>query len=1269
MNTTSELPIAHRFGVSTDEDKYSYRSRSNKSSKLDDIFMEGSSISSRLDDICIHEGSSLQFVTNDMKPETTRVRKPKDIVIGSDSKHKKKAKKKDRSGHSDRSRSSSRKKTKPLSQENDKSSERQRQRQRQLPTTGTPSASEIPIHHHNRKERSHRKSDAKAGKRRTNVLFVPSGVSKSPRGKVMDGDQSTATASTAPSTPGVMRSTFDLNRRLRAIDHATSTHSQSVSTREASKKLKDRKKSKKSSKKNKKHNEKRKTAKKKMILSKTSIYGSGRSLGSFGSQRSLGSFGSQRSLGSFVSERGSIGHSVSERSLGSFGSLHNDDAASVSKKKHAIPKRVMAKGSRKVPLVSMPENSAAPHRGRKMFNDNVFRENSERKRSLSGGSHGRRLQKAIQQQQPLTPSTVPESPSSKPASEFMTHNSTSKFQMVPKASSFSEPAAPPFLFESKKTFSSDPGPSNSFFAESKKIFSSDPGLNNSFFAEPIDATFPGPFAEPTKRRKDTATFKIKKDIPKTMFCSAPMATHPNAAVSSAWASPFEDVAYAEPFPEPTPKKPVVAKSPVKPALTEYLEDDDIDDLWESYAPSALVQNRRKSLNSYINDDDQTAISALTVSTRTESIVSTMRPAMSAPTLPVRKVSRHVRPTSTSSPKVGASGGEGIWHNEDSVRTREGSVCLNDLSVRTREGSVCLNDSSIMRDSPPVPKEKSVFPFSYRQRKAPTVPRYHTPPRIRFGEGQLDPASPRAWDKSPTQPQRKPDSPSSNSSDSASDLDNLFGIPVVPDLFQSKSSISDDTPVSRSQDEISKSKTNNDTSNRALENQERNTKKDKNKKKTSHGICDAASGNTCQQRPDHVPPTPTHTELKTKKLSPESIPDKKDFQNNGRVGALIQSFECMDGNTKRAPSPGARMRRPKNLQQRLGETTKGCCGRRRGSTGSTIKTPNGRTRMAVKTVKPSPASVTKETIRGSSSDWAGSPNKVIRDISYHDKTSHASKETTREKSAETGLPATTKSRRRLSKTPTKAPTKKFIGDDAKTSEATAGRSPMRRKRPAGKKHGTKKTVLGEGDEMSILSMEAESRGTTVTKSPRRRRSKTPEKRFPASPRRRSTSGRGGTGDEKSFPRRSSRASNAPSEASPTTPMQRVKKFGKGIVHSLTPRNRGHHGGDQVDGVDVCPSLPDFHVRDSPSRCSRSSSAQTLPVPPKNSRFKVTRVKNRVVLQGNNRGQSGFEKANVQRRREKEHRKNAKEKADEVGVDGFQAIYSSSWIDGMKLKQAV
>lgn len=289
----------------------------------------------------------------------------------------------------------------------------------------------------------------------------------------------------------------------------------------------------------------------------------------------------------------------------------------------------------------------------------------------------------------------------------------------------------------------------------------------------------------------------------TKFCSAPLATHPNKAVAKAWASPFDaEAKYAEPetkhFKSLKGSHETPSKLVAKPATTLAIDEDeesehsDIDDAWENYAPSALLKNQNPHSNSktsvsYEHEDDLTAISAITMSTR---------PDRSRGTSPRRTIMRginrgrslvvtrgesparsdhlgrgcRVRPRSPTPPRNPFAS-----HREGD---EEGSMKLKDASGE--EGSISLHNSS-QRSSTPVDKG-NVYPFAYRQKRTPTVPRYHTPRRIRFGEGQSDPNSPRGRDQSPCVPQRLP------SRHDRSDEDKVSGIPVLPNLFQSQTII-------------------------------------------------------------------------------------------------------------------------------------------------------------------------------------------------------------------------------------------------------------------------------------------------------------------------------------------------------------------------------------------------------------------------------------------------------------------------------------------------
>jgi hypothetical protein len=735
-------------------------------------------------------------------------------------------------------------------------------------------------------------------------------------------------------------------------DRGTSKRGKDTSKKGTKKtKEKDKKKSKKNKKKKKKTKatEKKKPKKKKTLSKHFGSQRSQRSVGSLGSQKS---FGSQRSLGSFVSER-----SLGERSFVSFVSVPKD----------ATIVRKMPKGSRKVPLVSMPEYSDHPETTRKAFNDNVLLhtsfhsidKNNFNASLRNNNTHSEIVTPTLLAKTPLheasTPTTVTESPSSRIGSEYSTFLTMPKIKMVPKSQSSPHRWSP---------------------------------------------LHPKGHRGIQQRIKDISNKgeTFNKVLPMTKFCSAPKATHPNAAVAKAWTSPFDDVdvMYAD---DPDTKDIV----PLKGTASIVKDDDsdskselsDIEDPWESYGPSeSFKSNNSRASLSYDHEDDLSAISAITMSTRTRTdrsrgtsrgrtIIATRgespgsndpnrRGGLIKPRSPIPQRSNRsllsIREGEDRFTNLKATIGEEESVNRKDSSGEEGSINPKDTSGE--EGSISLHDSSV-RTSSPV-RKGTIDPFSYRHKKAPTVPRYHTPMRIRFGEGHSDPNSPRARDQSPSVPERLP------SRHNRGDEDVIVGIPVLPNLFDSR-------PICEEHEEESKSRTHTiDT------------------EISSHGICDDADAAAGMSSNTH-PLTPSH-ELETEKPRLESFP-----KSPGRFNNLVNSFEAMetiDGLHIRSPSPSLHKRKPKNLQPMPAESRDvpdnnmlsmspslpARLPKRNGSCASmpnskTENSPSGRTKMAIKDMRSSlfdtsAHSSAKETILGTTSDWMGSPKKVVRDTSYN-----------------------------------------------------------------------------------------------------------------------------------------------------------------------------------------------------------------------------------------------------------------------------------------------
>lgn len=287
---------------------------------------------------------------------------------------------------------------------------------------------------------------------------------------------------------------------------------------------------------------------------------------------------------------------------------------------------------------------------------------------------------------------------------------------------------------------------------------------------------------------------------------------------------------------------------------------------------------------------------------------------------------------------------------------------------------------------------------------------------------------------------------------------------------------------------------------------------------SHGICDDADAAAGMSAHTH-PLTPTH-ELKTKKPRLESFPKSLE-----RVNTLVKSFETMetiDGRPIRSPFPSLHKRKPKNLQPMPAESRDvpatmlsrnpnlpARLPKRNGSCASmqispkktktpaytspkTKKSPTGRTKMAIKAMQSplfdtSAHSLAKEIILGSSSDWMGSPKKVVRETSYNIETCSDSQEVSIKSSR--GISPSNKSPRRHSKeSRNMAKTTKALMQSHKSCRELIGSNETQPelRRSAGK------------NETKAVRSRSTGRNETM---PRRRRSK--EKSETKSERRRST----------------------------------------------------------------------------------------------------------------------------------------------------------------------
>ncbi len=880
-------------------------------------------------------------------------------------------------------------------------------------------------------------------------------------------DRSDWTADTEPSTPSTLKMTVDLSRQMPGLEanietipvnFPAITEEPAISKQEskAEKEIRREKESKKSKekKKSKKGKKKKKEKGKEKKVKKKGKMGSLRSLGSFGSSRS---FGSQRSLGSYVNERGEAGEGFvflsgkpDAHPLGSGGS------------RRGTRKRVIPKGSRTVPLVSMPESAVSPDLTRKKFNDN------NNKSTHSFTSFDTSFRKS--------PTFLPASPAltSPPLTQYLTNqvstptsttasvSSKGSIKMIPKSRSFSFQKA--LCSPTVRSVQSDP--TSMDISNKETNYTSEDEYESS-----------------------------PKNLPMTKYCSAPKATHPNKAVGKAWKSPFDnEVKYLESELDLAEehfealKGANVESSPTK--SDESSQHSQIDDLWD-YGPSALIQknkfngniskssvvngNNSKSSVSYDNDDD---LSALTMSLRTERTgeisprraracsrgYTIVEKGAESPCTGDNARSRSPTPPRSTRDERGID--EALLKRSHSL---DETLLKRNYSLDTcsgEEGSISLHDSAV-RSSSPVDKSK----LANRQERVPTVPRFHTPPRIRFGEGQSDPNSPRSRDKVPCLPQRQTSEHNRGDVDEEEDSE----IPVMPIVEEEADSdsrdledrtskvvddfndddVDDDNSVETPTNSVETQTNSDETPSNSVD-----TPTDNNEKPTSLGSiddADAAAG----------------TSPKTETSKFDSTP-----KSPGRVNHLIKNYEAMEGATIPIQSPSFYKRKPKNLKPippeardvpatmmllrtpslpsptspvRVTSPTRNASGpllpRLSKKDDVDIEPsyciPAARKspavfKMTVKPMPPSPFdssdhSSAKEAMQGTSSDWAGSPKKVILDASYNQSesdTEEPTKATNAVKSPAKRRKSTgkneTKSERRKSKNEAKSERRSSIG---------------------------------------------------------------------------------------------------------------------------------------------------------------------------------------------------------------------------------------------------
>ncbi len=975
MNETLELPFAPKIGLSTD----SKGDLTRIPSKMDGIVQD----------------DQLYFVAETKAEE---------------SKSRKKLKSLDQSKHSTKSSKSKKKGKKKKKSRDERSSSLKSLPNLELESTKLP---------------AHKKVSSTISSRRR------ASIGNCSRNSVFDSshfhasitDRSDITADTEPSTPSTLKMTVDLSRHMSGLEANIETFPTNFpaiseepakskknykvekdSTREKEKKSKDKKKSKKDKKK-KKGKDKEKNVKKK---GKGTLVGSQRTISSFGSSRS---FGSQRSLGSYVNDPAGEG-------LIGFVAVQTDSHP-LGTGRRGTRKRVIPKGSRTVPLVSMPESAVSPDLTRKKFNDNNKIESSHSFSSFTPASPP--LVDAPLSQF-LTKDTS--TPTSTTASVCSKGSMSSKYKMIPKSQSFSF----------RKALRS-PARSNPLSSPSSKDASSKGS------GDELDLS--------------------KQNLPMTKYCSAPKATHPNKAVGKAWKSPFDaDVKYLEPEEEEHFVDLKGSNEKGSPTKSEKSCDDESQhsqiDEWD-YGPSALLRkndgngNTSKSSLYYDHDDD---VSALTMSFRTERKKETsprrMRACSRGTTIietgeETPRKSYHSRSRSPTPPRSGRE--ERLNDEIDLKRSQslDGALLKRKHSFDTsgEEGSISLHDSSV-RVSSPIDKTQGAS----RQSRFPTVPRFTTPPRIRFGEGQSDPTSPRPRDQRPSVPERVPsEHKRGNEDEDQEDVLDISAIPMVEEV-----SDSDDRKVE-------------DRTSKVVDNFDDNADDDDD---------DDDDDDSKETPTDESDVTPTsHTvfddaDAAAGKKSP--VVNSKWDKSPGRVNHLIKNFEAMDSNCIPIQSPSFYKRKPKNLKPippeardvpatmmvlrspslpsptsptrptrnasgpllpRLSKKNKDDIDSAHCSPVAN-KSPLGRTKMTVKPMSPSPFdlsddSFAKEVMQGSFSDWVGSPKKVIRDTSYNE--SETDEQDNVAKTVET--PA--KRRKSTGKKETKSERRRSIGKDGQKAE--------------------------------------------------------------------------------------------------------------------------------------------------------------------------------------------------------------------------------------------
>ncbi len=586
-------------------------------------------------------------------------------------------------------------------------------------------------------------------------------------------------------------------------------------------------------------------------------------------------------------KKATLNKRVNQRSFGSFesqrslGSYEGERPSSMNFTQKSTESELEGEGrlgisDRAENVVSMPEPDESPH-GRKVFNDNNRELSASSFNSLTLLNNSfRRSNKSLEA-----------------SSSAVSESSASKVQMIPKSQQVLIPSS---------------GPGFTSALRNRK--------NNADKSDPNDPP------------------KEETEIPMTKYSSAPQATHPNEAVSKTWKSPLEGAPEME-YEEPGMEKTMELKG-------SFSEDSEIEDPWDGFGPSAYLEKSDSSSQSEEDNEPSTSsyseVSAITTSlhtghTRTGPSPRRMRAISRGITIvekmmdeedPLDRVAAaRMRPRSPTPPR------------ED----KKSFSLLRTLSAETsgEEGSVSLHGDASVRTnslSPVDKKERRTANRQNREDSTPTVPRFHKPARIRFGEGQSDPYSPRPRDRSPSLPRRMA-SQCDRRLRSGKEAMEATELKTMPNLDESsddesgheaeledrtskgiqQSSSDDSVVLEEADDEDSYRSENNDSDYEEEQEQEEDDGED-NDSDYEEQEQEEDDGDDSDNDSAETPTSQTHiddADAAAGRSSRTPSPDKDSFPTG--VSEIVQNYEEMDLETIpiRSYSPSPYKRKPKNLK--------------------------------------------------------------------------------------------------------------------------------------------------------------------------------------------------------------------------------------------------------------------------------------------------------------------------------------------------------------------